>query len=107
MSVKPIDTYIQDSVRLFQVSPSTSTITITYKTKKDKLNKKEKETDEQIKSTKTQPVNSVSFVTTNNQTSTHYSFETRKTKDVSRLLSALGPRGVTINLTKLEKKIKF
>lgn len=98
MTVNSIDTYIQDSVRLLKVAPSTSTITITYKTIE---NKNDTTTDKKNIENKS----SVSFKTKNSQSSTSYTFSTNKSKDLSRLLSALGPRGVTINLSSpLEKK---
>ncbi|QLQ78128.1 hypothetical protein HG537_0A03750 [Torulaspora globosa] len=88
MSVKPIDTFITNSVELFEVNPSQTTLSISYKWK-SKSGKK--------------PV--VSFKTHNSHLSSCYKFRTNKSKDVSRLLSALGPRGVTITRGKIEKRV--
>lgn len=88
MSVKPIDTFITNSVQLFEANPSQTIFSISYKCKS--------------KSTQKKPV--VSFKTHNSHLSNHYKFKTNKSKDVSRLLSALGPRGVSITRGKIEKR---
>lgn len=93
MSVKPIDTFITNSVKLFEVNPSQTIFSISYKC--DAKN-------EQSKKKKTL----VSFKTHNAHLSTNYKFNTDKNKDVSRLLSALGPKGVTLTLGKIEKQVK-
>lgn len=93
MSVKPIDTFITNSVKLFEVNPSQTTFSISYKC--DAKN-------EQSQKKKTL----VSFKTHNAHLSTNYKFNTDKNKDVSRLLSALGPKGVTVTLGKIEKQVK-
>lgn len=89
MSIKPIDTFITNSVQLFEVNPSQTIFSISYKWK--------------AKSSKKKPV--VSFKAHNPHLSNHYKFKTNKSKDVSRLLSALGPRGVTITRGKIEKRV--
>lgn len=89
MSVKPIDTFITNSVQLFEVNPSQTVFSVSYKWKS--------------KDSKKKPI--VSFRTHNAHLSNHYKFKTNKSKDVSRLLSALGPRGVTINRGKIEKRV--
>ncbi|QLL30562.1 hypothetical protein HG536_0A03800 [Torulaspora globosa] len=89
MSVKPIDTFITNSVQLFEVNPSQTILSISYKWKPQSSKKK--------------PV--VSFKTHNAHLSSCYKFKTNKSKDVSRLLSALGPRGVTITRGKIEKRV--
>lgn len=89
MSVKPIDTFITNSVQLFEVNPSQTVLSISYKWKPQSGKKK--------------PV--VSFKTHNSHLSSCYRFKTNKSKDVSRLLSALGPRGVTITRGKIEKRV--
>lgn len=85
MSVKPIDNYITNSVRLFEVNPSQTLFSISYKPPTQKTDTK------------------VSFRTHNSHLSLNYKFTTNKSKDVSRLLSALGPRGVSITPGKIEK----
>ncbi|CCF57953.1 hypothetical protein KAFR_0D03050 [Kazachstania africana CBS 2517] len=80
MSVKPIDTFIVNGIRLFEINPSQSTISITYNPKNGK---KEKSSN-------------VSFKIHNPHLNTNYKFRTNKSKDVSKLLNSLGPRGVTI-----------
>lgn len=89
MSVKPIDSFISQSVRLFEANPSQTTFTITYKNRLP------------------ESLPHVSFKTHNPHLDCHYNFETCKSKDVSRLLSALGPRGVTVTLGKVERRKKL
>ncbi|QHS74476.1 signal recognition particle subunit SRP21 [Saccharomyces paradoxus] len=85
MSVKPIDNFIMNSVRLFEVNPSQTLFSISYKPPTPKRDTK------------------VSFRTHNSHLSSNYRYTTNKSKDVSRLLSALGPRGVSITPGKIEK----
>lgn len=85
---KPIDTFITNSVQLFEVNPSLTTFSISYRCKSKSSQKK----------------TVVSFKTQNPHLSNHYKFKTNKSKDVSRLLSALGPRGVSITRGKIEKR---
>ncbi|KAL3232258.1 Signal recognition particle subunit SRP21 [Nakaseomyces bracarensis] len=88
MSVKPIDTYIDNSVRLFEANPSDSIISVTYQGGKD--------------------ISHVSFRTHNPHLSTTYKFKTTKNKEVSRLLNALGPRGVSMNpVSKVAKRRNY
>lgn len=88
MSVKPVDTYIINSVRLFEVNPSETTVSITYKC------------PENVKKTL------VTFKTHNSHLDTNYKFSTNKSKDVSRLLNALGPRGVSVVPAKIQRKAR-
>ena len=83
--MKPIDNFIMSSVRLFEVNPSQTLFSISYKPPTPKTNTK------------------VSFRTHNPHLSSNYRFTTNKSKDVSRLLSALGPRGVSVTPGKIEK----
>ncbi|CCD27331.1 signal recognition particle subunit SRP21 NDAI_0K01400 [Naumovozyma dairenensis CBS 421] len=89
MSVKPIDTFITSSVKLFEVNPSQTTFTISYRGPSDTDNNKKK--------------TSVSFRSHNAHLGVSYKFNTNKSKDVSRLLNAIGPRGVSITPGKIEK----
>ncbi|CAI4044607.1 signal recognition particle subunit SRP21 SKDI_11G0960 [Saccharomyces kudriavzevii IFO 1802] len=89
MSVKPIDNFIMNSVHLFEVNPSQTLFSISYKPPTPKTNTK------------------VSFRTHNSHLSSNYRFTTNKSKDVSRLLSALGPRGVSVTPGKVEKKAQL
>ncbi|GCE99417.1 hypothetical protein ZYGM_001518 [Zygosaccharomyces mellis] len=88
MSVKPIDSFISQSVGLFEANPSQTTFAISYKNRLPSQ------------------LPQVSFKTHNPHLNCHYKFETCKSKDVSRLLSALGPRGVTVTLGKVERSRK-
>lgn len=101
MSIKAIDTFISDSVKLFEANPSQSLISITYQptvnTTKDNDNNDEKYS-------KKRKIASVTFKTSNPHISSNYKFKTLKAKDVSRLLYALGPRGVTINQNRIAKR---
>ncbi|EDO17750.1 hypothetical protein Kpol_1033p57 [Vanderwaltozyma polyspora DSM 70294] len=88
MSIKPIDSYISNSVKLFEVNPSQTVFSLTYKFPKNSNNC------------------TVKFNTHNSHLSSNYNFKTCKSKDVSRLLSAIGPRGVTVSMNKVNKKVK-
>ncbi|CAB4257136.1 similar to Saccharomyces cerevisiae YKL122C SRP21 Subunit of the signal recognition particle (SRP), which functions in protein targeting to the endoplasmic reticulum membrane [Maudiozyma barnettii] len=95
MSIKPLDSYIKNSVRVFEANPSETIFTITYKPSKE---------EEKKENHKKNRKPSVSFKTHNNHLDTNYKFETNKSKDVSRLLNALGPRGVSIIPSKIERQ---
>mgnify|MGYP003365443611 CR=1 FL=1 len=86
-AVKPLDSYIKNSVRLFEANPSETIFTLTYKPIKESTKK-----------------TSVIFATHNSQLDTNYKFTTNKSKDVSRLLNAIGPRGVSTIPTKIERQ---
>ena len=81
--MEPLDSFITNSVKLLEANPSETILSVTYNCKG--------------KGSK------VAFKTHNASLSTRYKFSTRKSKDVSRLLSALGPRGVSITNGKVEK----
>ncbi|CCC66997.1 hypothetical protein NCAS_0A04390 [Naumovozyma castellii] len=86
MSVKPIDTFITSSVKLFEVNPSQTVISLTYKTPTEKKRQSD-----------------VIFKTHNPHLGTSYKFSTNKSKDVSRLLNAVGPRGVSVIPGRIER----
>ncbi|AMD18878.1 HBL024Cp [Eremothecium sinecaudum] len=88
MSVKPIDTFISNSLQLLSANPSQTSISFTYKNK----NVDDKQ------------YSHVTFKTRNSHLGLNCKFRTKKSKDVSRLLSALGPRGVNIVTSSIEKK---
>lgn len=87
MSVRPIDTFITNSVKLFEANPSQATISITYAH------------NPELERTR------VTFRSSNPHLNSTYKFATNKSKDVSRLLNALGPRGVTVVPGKIEKQV--
>ncbi|SCV00387.1 LAMI_0G04720g1_1 [Lachancea mirantina] len=84
MSTKPLDTFILNSVSLLEANPSESLVSINYKNG-----------DGHSK---------VHFKTHNPHLGTTFKYSTCKLKDVSRLLSALGPRGVSVTSGKIEKQ---
>lgn len=86
MSVKPLDSYIKSSVGLFEVGPSQSLFSITYRC------------PENAKKAR------VTFRTQNSHLGTSFKFSTNKSKDVSRLLNAMGPRGVSIVPGRIERQ---
>lgn len=88
MYFKPVDSFIVNSVKLFEVNPSQSVFSLSYKLPENCSNP------------------TVTVKTSNPHLSANHKFRTNKVKDVSRLLSALGPRGVTVNIGKVEKKVK-
>ena len=87
MSVRPIDTFITNSVKLFEANPSQATISITYAH------------NPELERTR------VTFRSSNPHLNSTYKFATNKSKDVSRLLNALGPRGVTVVPGKIERQV--
>ncbi|SMN18855.1 similar to Saccharomyces cerevisiae YKL122C SRP21 Subunit of the signal recognition particle (SRP), which functions in protein targeting to the endoplasmic reticulum membrane [Maudiozyma saulgeensis] len=100
MSIKPLDSYIKNSVRVFEANPSETIFTITYKPLQESNNNN----DDNNKKNKKKSGPSVTFKTHNNHLDTNYKFATNKSKDVSRLLNALGPRGVSIIPSKIERQ---
>lgn len=100
MSIKAIDTFISNSVKLFEANPSQSLISITYQPSVNKNDDNQNDTKKLKKKTNAK----VTFKTSNSHINSNYKFTTFKTKDVSRLLHALGPSGVAINQNKIAKK---
>ncbi|SCV01574.1 LAME_0G17106g1_1 [Lachancea meyersii CBS 8951] len=76
MSSARLDAYITSSIALLEANPSSTLVSIRY----------------QIGA----KAGKVTFRTTNSELLARYKYSTSKSKDVSRLLSALGPRGVSI-----------
>ncbi|SCU92366.1 LAFA_0F09868g1_1 [Lachancea sp. 'fantastica'] len=76
MSSTRLDGYITSSIALLEANPSSTVVSIRYQSGAK--------------------AGKVTFRTTNAQLLAHHKFSTSKSKDVSRLLSALGPRGVSI-----------
>lgn len=101
--VKPIDTFIGSSVKTLEASPSDTLITMKYDF--NKKFKSVKNTSDKKEHYKT----SVEFRTSNNALDLHYKFSTNKIKELSRVLSALGPNGVSMNpvTNKVLKKKHF
>ncbi|SCW04547.1 LAFE_0H15940g1_1 [Lachancea fermentati] len=84
MSIKPLDSFITNSISLLEANPSQTLVSISYRNKDGQ--------------------SLASFKAHNSHLGTTYKFRTSKSKDVSRLLSALGPRGVSITNGRIEKK---
>ena len=101
--VKPVDTFIGSSVKTLEASPSDTLITMKYDF--NKKFKTAKDTSDKKEHYKT----SVEFQTSNNALDLHYKFSTNKIKELSRVLSALGPNGVSMNpvTSKVLKKKDF
>lgn len=90
MSLKPIDSFILNSVDLFKVNPSQSVISITYQPPKQNDSNTDNDDKKNIN------LGKVTFKTNNPHLASNYKYSTNKNKDVSRLLNAVGPRGVSI-----------
>ena len=87
MATKPIDSFILNSVDLFKINPSQSIISITYQPPNNEINETSQVNNNHSK---------ITFKTNNSHLSTHYKYKTNKIKDVSRILNAMGPNGVSI-----------
>lgn len=98
--VKPLDTFIINSISLLEANPSQTLVSISYGSEAKKRKLGEKDSSRVL----SQHKSLVSFKTHNTHLGISYKFKTNKSKDVSRLLSALGPRGVQISKGKIEKK---
>lgn len=98
--VKPLDTFITNSISLLEANPSQTLVSISYGSEAKKRKLGEKDSSRAL----SQHKSLVSFRTHNTHLGISYKFKTNKSKDVSRLLSALGPRGVQISKGKIEKK---
>lgn len=106
-----LDTYVERSVSLLEASPSDTLVSVTYHTKPSSNNKKKQQLEQQqqqqqqLEKEELKPSYSfISFKTYNPHSGTCYKFKTSKAKDLSRILSALGPRGVQFTKTKSIKK---
>ncbi|AET38196.1 signal recognition particle subunit SRP21 Ecym_2471 [Eremothecium cymbalariae DBVPG len=82
---KSLDLYIGNSLEVVSANPSQTVISFTYRNSSDNGSQ-------------------VKFKTRNNHLGLNYKFKTKKSKDVSRVFSALGPRGVSVETGKVEKK---
>ncbi|GMM36302.1 signal recognition particle subunit [Saccharomycopsis crataegensis] len=91
-----LDTYIDRSTSLLDVAASDTLVSMTYH------NKSSKKTISS--SSDASSYTCVRFKTYNPRSGTCYSFKTSKAKDLSRILSALGPRGVQFTKTKKVSK---
>lgn len=85
--MKAVDTFIAAGVKLFGANPSQSVLTMTYQPKGG--------IDDTAK---------VVFRAHNAHLGTNYRFATRQSKDVSRLLNAMGPRGVSVSPSITERR---
>ncbi|AAS50746.2 ABL025Cp [Eremothecium gossypii ATCC 10895] len=87
MSVKPVDSFIKDSLQLLCANPSQTLVSFRYRGGSAEGSAAE-----------------VRFRTHNSHLGLHYKFKTRRQKDVSRVLSALGPRGVNVVAVGTERR---
>lgn len=89
-----IDCFIESSSKLLEAFPSTTALTITYANELKKQKKKGKVSKEQDNK---KASNSVSFKCYEPQSGRCLKYKTYKIKELSRLLTFVGPRGVSIN----------
>lgn len=92
--VKSADVFIERSLHLLEVNPSSTRISITYGSESKKQSKKKSS-----KVTKPEVENRsfVSFKTFDPISGQLHKLKTFKTKELSKLLTALGPHGVVIS----------
>ncbi|SCU94658.1 LADA_0G10110g1_1 [Lachancea dasiensis] len=86
MSSDRLDSYITSSIALLEANPSSTLVSVKYQSGAK--------------------AGKVSFSTSNPNLLANHKYSTSKSKDVSRLLSALGPRGVSLMPGKVAKKRK-
>ncbi|KAK5961395.1 signal recognition particle subunit SRP21 PWA37_001253 [Arxiozyma heterogenica] len=103
MTTKPIDTFILNSVSLFNVNPSHSIISITYQPPAIPNDSNGSQVSGS-KLPRSKRFGKVTFKTSNHHLSSNYKFITNKNKDVSRLLNAIGSNGVSIKPQHILKK---
>ncbi|AGO10431.1 AaceriABL025Cp [[Ashbya] aceris (nom. inval.)] len=87
MSVNHLDSFIKDSLQLLSANPSQTLVSFKYRGG--------------IEGDRTAVVR---FRTHNSHLGLHYKFKTYKQKDVSRVLSAMGPRGVNVASVAVERR---
>ncbi|KAH3899727.1 uncharacterized protein SCODWIG_02473 [Saccharomycodes ludwigii] len=108
--VKPVDTYIKSTSNLLEANPSQTLLTIKYNIVNHHKKSKENKGETSDKNTVNIKFNtSVTFQTKNPELGLFHDYTTNKVKEVSRVLSALGPKGVTMNVNnnKVLKKKDF
>lgn len=89
--ISTLDTFIEISTGLLEVTPEKTRVSIRYHTKPKKG----------IKKQAVNPVHSyISFRIYNPNSGICYVYKTNKSKDVSRILSAVGPMGVQFTRVK-------
>lgn len=89
--IKLLDTYVERSIAFLETNPEVL-VSITYHTKPSKT------------SSTHEAHSYITFKTYNAQSGICYKYKTSKAKDLSRVLAALGPRGV--QFTKTKKVVK-
>ncbi|GMM46847.1 signal recognition particle subunit [Pichia kluyveri] len=82
MKIKNIDTYLTSTKELLESNPNNTTISITYT--------HVKKNDNKVRSI-------IKFKTFNNKSGIVHIFKTHKSKEFSKIINALGPRGCNIN----------
>lgn len=104
LSKSNIDSFIDFSSHLLQAYPSTTTLSITYANVSKKQSKKNKthsnvKTDDKDHANK-KATNSVKFKCYEPTSGKCIKYKTYKIKELSRLLTFIGPRGVSVSTTK-------
>lgn len=98
--VKSADVFIERSLHLLEVNPTSTRISITYGSESKKQSKRK---HSKITKPETENRSFVSFKTFDPISGQLHKLKTFKTKELSKLLTALGPHGVVI--TKPTKNI--
>lgn len=105
-AIQSLDTYLERSTSLLESDPENTLVSVTYRNKGGKSKESSKgENQEESKGAESGCSNSsttrsVSFKTYNDGNGICYRFTTNKAKDLSRVLTALGPKGVQFTKSK-------
>jgi len=101
--VKSTDVFIERSLHLLEINPTTTRISITYGSETKKQSKNQhKVTKPDI--TTDEHKSFVSFKTYDPISGQLHKLKTFKTKELSKLLTALGPHGVSVTKTVKDKE---
>ncbi|ONH68902.1 Signal recognition particle subunit SRP21 [Cyberlindnera fabianii] len=99
-SITSTDSFIERSLQLLETAPSTTRVSITYGSLAKKAEKKDK-----VRKSRSSAESFVSFKVYDPLSGSLYKLTTRRAKELSRVLSALGPHGVQV-VKKLPKRVK-
>lgn len=94
-----VDSFIEDSSKLLEAYPSTTTLSVTYANsakKKKKSDKSDDKSDDKKEDPK-KATNSVTFKCYEPNSGKCIKLSTYKMKELSRLLTFVGPRGVSVS----------
>lgn len=99
-----VDTFIESSSKLLQAFPTTTTLSITYANSLKKSKAKKEESRKQEDTDSKKATNIVTFKCYEPNAGKCIKYSTYKVKELSRLLTFVGPRGVLVTRSTNKKR---